>query len=420
MISTEQQIFNQIERAKNILITFSIDWNGDALASALAFYLFLKKMNKNVDVAASRIDGQKNEPYKFLPAFTDIKTSLDNLAKFIVSLDITNAKVDQIKYVIDNNTLNFIISPRSGWFTKDDVRAATSGYKYDLVITLNASDLESLGKIYDGNVDFFYKTTIINIDHNPGNEEFGQVNFVELNAVATTEVLFELFKDYRADFIDEDIATCLLTGIIYKTKSFKTPNLTPHALATTSELIRLGARREEIVNHLYRSRDLNVLKLWGRVLNNLQGADENKVIWSTLYKNDFDLTGATPESLSEVIDELIVNIPQAKVIVLFYSTSEINLADGIDEAASAQTAIVHEVDQRAATVAKQPGTLSAELFNTKAIVYTVKNFNALELVQGFNPTGTRKIAHIILNELLAATSAKILTAVRSHLDKLAV
>jgi len=298
MISSEQRIFNSIEQAKNILITFPIDWNGDALASGLALYLYLKKMNKNVTIAAGRIDGAKNELYKFLPGFSEIKNSLKNLAKFIVSLDITNAKVDQIKYVVDKNTLNFIISPKEGWFTRDDVRTSTSGYEYDLIVAVNSPDLESLGEIYDQNVDFFYKTTVVNIDHHPGNEEFGQINFVELNAVSVSEILFELFKDYRAELIDEDIATCLLTGIIYKTKSFKTPNLTPHALAVTSELIRIGGRREEIVNHLYRSRDLKVLKLWGRVLNGLEGRDENKIVWSKLYKSDFDLTGATEESLN--------------------------------------------------------------------------------------------------------------------------
>jgi nanoRNase/pAp phosphatase (c-di-AMP/oligoRNAs hydrolase) len=408
MISSEQQIFNQIERAKNILITFPIDWNGDALASALAFYLFLKKMGKNAEIVAAKVGDNKSEVFNFLPGFFEVKNSLDNIAKFIVSLDITNAKVDQIKYVVNKNTLDFIISPKEGWFTKDDVRSATSGYKYDLVIALGTSDLESLGKIYDNNVDFFYKTTIVNIDHHPGNEEFGQVNFIELNAVATAEILFEFLKDYRADFIDEDIATCLLTGIIYKTKSFKTPNLTPHALATTSELIRLGARREEIVNHLYRSRDIKVLKLWGRVLNNLQGSGENRLVWSTLFKNDFDMTGSNEESLLEVVDELIINIPQAKIIILFYSTSELNLVSELDEEDKAQTAIIHTKDQ------------APQFFATKAVVYAVKNINALDLVKEFNPTGTRKTAHIDISQPLKTASEKIISLINSKLDKLAL
>jgi len=404
MISAEQQIFNQIEKSQNILISFPVDWNGDAISSALAFYWFLKKMGKNVEMAAAPISDTRSRAFSFLPGFSDIKNALDNLAKFIVSLDITNAKVDQIKYVLSEKTLDFIISPKDGWFTKDDVATATSGYRYDLIITLNAPDLESLGKIYDNNVDFFYKTTIINIDHHPANEEFGQVNFVELNAVSVTEVLFELMRDYKLELIDEDIATCLLAGIIYKTKSFKTPNLTPHSLAVTSELIKLGARREEIVNRLYRSRNLPVLKLWGRVLNNLNGLNDNQLLWSSLFQNDFAETGSVEDNLLEVIDELIINIPQAKLITIFYSLTENPLEE--DKSAESNETIVGHNDQ------------STGLFQTKAIIYAVKNVNAVELVKEFNPSGGRKIAYLSSPKPLAIFRQEITDYLQNKLDKL--
>ncbi|MFA4942356.1 MAG: DHH family phosphoesterase [Patescibacteria group bacterium] len=404
MISAEQQIFNQIEKSQNILISFPVDWNGDAISSALAFYWFLKKMGKNVEIAAAPISDTKSRAFSFLPGFSDIKNSLDNLAKFIVSLNITNAKVDQIKYVVSDKTLDFIISPKDGWFTKDDVETSTSGYKYDLIITLNTPDLESLGKIYDNDVDFFYKTTIINIDHHPANEEFGQVNFVELNAVSVTEVLFEIFRDYNEKLIDEDIATCLLAGIIYKTKSFKTPNLTPHSLTTTSELIKLGARREEIVTRLYRSRDLPVLKLWGRVLNNLNGLNDNQLLWSSLFQNDFAETGSVEDNLLEVIDELIINIPQAKLITIFYSLTENPLAEE-KSAESKETIVVHK-DQ------------AESLFKTKAIIYAVRNVNATELVQEFNPSGGRKIAYLSSSKPLSVFRREITDVLQNKLDKL--
>jgi len=404
MISAEQQIFNQIEKSQNILISFPVDWNGDAISSALAFYWFLKKMGKNVEMAAAPISDTKSRAFSFLPGFSDIKNSLDNLAKFIVSLNITNAKVDQIKYVVSDQTLDFIISPKDGWFTKDDVTTGTSGYRYDLIVTLNAPDLESLGKIYDNNVDFFYKTTIINIDHHPANEEFGQVNFVELNAVSATEVLFEIFRDYQVELIDENIATCLLAGIIYKTKSFKTPNLTPHSLTVTSELIKLGARREEIVNRLYRSRDLSVLKLWGRVLNNLNGLNDNQLLWSSLFQNDFSETDSVEDNLLEVIDELIINMPQAKLITIFYSLTE-NPLEESESAESSETIVAHN-------------NQSEGLFKTKAIIYAVKNVNAVELVKEFNPSGGRKIAYLSSSQPLAAFRQEITNTLQNKLDKL--
>lgn len=52
MLTLEQQIFRQIEKSGKILISFAADWNGDAVASALALSLFLKKLGKEVEIAA--------------------------------------------------------------------------------------------------------------------------------------------------------------------------------------------------------------------------------------------------------------------------------------------------------------------------------------------------------------------------------
>ncbi|MEI7452323.1 MAG: DHH family phosphoesterase [Candidatus Falkowbacteria bacterium] len=373
MISQEQQIFNQIDRAQNILLTFASDWNGDSLGSAMAFYLFLKKIGKNVEIAADNLATDNSRAFSFLPGFSEIQSSLNNLAKFIVSLDITNAKVDQIKYVVEENHLNFIISPKEGWFNKDDVSTTSSGYKYDLIIILGSPDLESLGKIYDNHIDFFYKTTIVNIDHNHHNEEFGQVNFIELNAVATAEILFELLKDYKEDLIDADIATCLLCGIICKTRSFKTGNLSPHALTVTSELMTRGGRREEIVNKLYRSRDFNTLKLWGKILNNIQQSGDSKIIWSVL--NDIDLgVDFKEDSLAGVLEELIVSVPQAKALVVFYQQ--------------------------------------------KALVYAAQNINCLDLAKEFSPTGGRRMAYIDLGGLAVLSPEEVINSMTRRLDKL--
>ena len=82
MLTQEQQIFEQINKASNILITFKKTWNGDAVASALALFLFLKKMGKTVEVAAEKFSLDKL--YSFLPDYAEIKHELSNLRKFII------------------------------------------------------------------------------------------------------------------------------------------------------------------------------------------------------------------------------------------------------------------------------------------------------------------------------------------------
>jgi len=350
--------------------------------------LILKKMDKNVDVVAEQLDHGKL--FQFLPAFSKISNSFNNLRKFVISLDTTNAKVEKIKYQAEANTLNFIISPKEGFFTKEDITTHAGSFKYDLIITLDTPDLESLGSIYDNDTEFFYQVPIINIDHHSENEEYGQINNVQITAIATAEILFNLFSEYSRDLIDEDIATCLLAGIISKTKSFKTQNITPNSLSASAQLIAMGARREEIVNHLYRSRPLNVLKLWGRVLARLTGDLDNVLIWSVLTSADFSKTGSEEEDLNEVIDELIINIPQAKVIVLFYETLEKNIDDNQE----------------------------SEETITKALIYSIRNINSLLLAKKWHPVGTKSLVKITLNKNIFDAEKEVSETIKEQLRQM--
>ena len=409
MLTQEQQIFEQIKKAKNILITFPKSWNGDAIGSALALFFFLKKLDKKVKIV-SDIPQDPNIAYEsseklfsFLPGFKEIKSSLENLRNFIISLDISRTKVKQIKYRVEDNILNFIVSPEKGFFRKDDVSSRSGDYKYDLIITLDTPDLESLGRIYDADTEFFYNTPIINIDHHSDNEEFGQINHTEITAVSTSEILFSLFSNYSRDIIDEDTATCLLTGIIYKTKSFRTANVTPNTLMITSQLISMGASREKIVNKLYRSRSLNVLKLWGRVLARLSSSMDNKLVWSTLSYIDFVKTDSKEKDLGDVIDELIVNIPQAKIVVIIYEfMAEFDKKDNQKYFNQEKKEIRHITP------------------TTKLIIYSTSNINSLDLIKEYKPQGTKKLAQANINKGLQSTEDEIIQLLKDKLNKLPI
>ena len=378
MLDLEQQIFKQIEKSKKILLIFSGGWDGDAVSSALALFLFLKKEGYEVDIVGPKSE-DKTTRFNFLPAYSKIENDLQDIRRFIVSLDISQTKISQIKYSIENNELNFIVSPEDGWFTPEDVKTRAGEFKYDLIISLGAIDLESLGSIYDQNIEFFYKTTVINIDNKSANEEFGQINFIDLNAVSISEILFYLLKNFKRETIDEDIATNLLAGIIIKTKNFKTANLTPRVLLTTSELITLRARREEIVDNLYRARTLSDLKIWGKVLNNLKSELNGELIWSSLRLTDFQLEQANESSLNDIIDELIASVPNARLVVILQEQSEAK---------------------------------------TKLLLYSIKTINALEFTKEYSSYGTIKIAQAIINQDIETASLEIISDLKNKLDKI--
>ena len=54
MLNTTEQFFKQIEKSERPLLIFPADWNGDAVSSSLALFLFLKKLNKNVEIVADQ------------------------------------------------------------------------------------------------------------------------------------------------------------------------------------------------------------------------------------------------------------------------------------------------------------------------------------------------------------------------------
>ena len=385
MLTLEQQIFKQIEKSGKILISFAADWNGDAVASALALSSFLKKLGKEVDIVAHLDKNditKKNEKerWRFLPAYEQLQTSLKNLRKFIVSLDISQAAISQIKYTIDENKLNFIISPEKGWFSAKDISSSSSGFKYDLIICLDTTDLESLASVYDNNVEFFYKNTVINIDHHAGNEEYGQINLVDLNLVSTAELVFNLLKHRDNNLINEDIATCLLAGIISKTNNYKNNNLTPRTLLTSSKLISLGARREDIINQLYRSRPLSVLKLWGKILNNLKTNSDKQLIWSVLDKHDSSLLVKEGLNIREIVEEISTSVPESKLILIILITN-----DG-------QHLELH--------------------------AYTKKGVSAIEMLKPWGASGNNKIAKATALVTQNEISKKIIEPIQQILDKI--
>lgn len=373
-LSKQEQILSLIEKTKDPLIVFRKNFNEDDVAAALALKLILEKLDKkNVSITSHHFKIPEN--LRFLPQSGSIKGALENIRKFIISVNIAKTKIDTISYNVKKDKLNFIISPKDGWFDQHDISTSSSGFNNDAIFTINAPDLESLGQIYDDDTEFFYETPIVNIDHKPENEQYGQINLTDITATSACEIIGRFFYDFDKTLIDEDIATCLLTGMIANTKSWKTANVTPQALTLASNLVALDGRREEIMNHLYRSRTVSTLRLWGRILARLQHDETHNITWSVVPKEDFDKAKAKVSELHGVIDELISNAQEAKIIVLIYQPSD-------DLVCSYVTA-----GQR---------------------------INAQEIVTEFNPEGTPRLAHFCLKEKdLKVAEQKILDTIRN-------
>ena len=352
-LNTIQQIFETVNSAKKILITFNSGAGGDAVGASLSLAKLFKKMDKESDIISVNWCGKQ---YQFLPTSDQIKTQAAGLQKFIIHLDTAKTKVKELEYEVKNErTLEIKITPQSGFFTLKDVKTATAGFAYDLVIVLDTPDLESLGELYEHNTEFFYQVPIINIDHQPQNEHFGHINYVELAACSVCEMIYEIIN-HLGGTLDNETATWLLTGIIAKTKNFRAPKITPKCLQRVSELIANGAEREIIMRNLYWSRSTATIQLWGRALAKLKHEPTAHAVISYLSHHDFKETGTEEEDLNDVIDELISCSPEAQIIILLMETQKEN----------------------------QPFI--------KALVSVHHHYNALEICKSFEPAGNRQLA----------------------------
>lgn len=318
-LTTEQQISTALTASRRPFITFRQRPSGDATAAALALALAWHQRGIKADIVCQ--DFELPGALRFLPGSQAIKSKLTSPRQLMISLDADKTAVEQFHYDVLGDKLRIYLTPKAGAFGPQDITATMTDWHYDLIVTLDTPDLESLGAVYTDHREFFFQRPIINIDHVPANEQFGQINALDLVAGATCAVLTEILLAWDKTAITPDVATCLLTGIIDKTRSFKAGAMNPQTLQLSSQLMQYHARREEIVKHLYYSRSLATLKLWGLILTKLHEYVGGKIIVAAVTRDDFAATATTTAQLPEIIDELIVTVPGVDVIVLLHQTA---------------------------------------------------------------------------------------------------
>lgn len=318
-LSSKEQIFGQINKSETILICVGKNPNGDALGSALGFCSALKKMGKKVDVVSPTAILEK---YSFLPSANIITHKLEGARDYILSVGIGKDKLQQLRYEVQDNKLKIFITANAGNMEETDLALESSKFRYDLLIIFGSQDLENLGDIYDENSELFYESPVINIDHNPSNEYFGKINLVDVSSSSTAEITFGLISEIGEKLLDEQIATNLLTGIIYETNSFQNKNTTPKAFLTAASLVAEGANKQDIIRYLYKTKSISTLKLMGKIMSNLKYNNQYKLGWSIMEKDDFIKTAAIQEDLSSVVKELANSSPEFDTVFLLYESND--------------------------------------------------------------------------------------------------
>jgi len=261
-------LLDLIKRNKSFLIVGHINPEGDAIGSALALALGLKKMGKK-DVSVLSRDGVP-ESLRFLPAAKSVKRKPPR------------KKID-VLFIVDCNTLE-----RTGF---QELKA---------------------------------KNTAI-IDHHiqPAEADESELNrtaavLIDPHAAATGMLIYRVLVSLRVP-IDKNIATNLYTAILVDTGGFRYSNTSSESLRIACHLVQAGATPWEITKEIYESIPYRSMKLLGLSLATLSMKDG--IAWIITTMDMLKKTGTTTEDCEDFVD-FPRKVREIKVAVFFREDAE--------------------------------------------------------------------------------------------------
>ena len=232
---TLSQIAKFILESKKIGITYHVSPDGDAVGSVLALFNALKSLNKDCYIIS--------------------KDTLSENLKFLKGSDEITGEITE---PVDET---------------------------DIVVVLDCGNLERVS----ANLNEF-TGTIINIDHHLSNDKYGDVNYIDSNAAATAEIVFELLNLMGISFEKEnsvikDIGTCMYTSIVTDTGAYRHSNVTERTHKISATLKKIGVDNTFIYQSLFDNKDFSRIKLIGKALSNMQLILNGKVALLEIDKN---------------------------------------------------------------------------------------------------------------------------------------
>lgn len=172
------------------------------------------------------------------------------------------------------------------------------GEDFDLLISLDTGSLE---QIRDRKEVFRRASKTISIDHHKTNEGFADMVYVDVNASATAEILYDLFRTMEIK-VTPEIGAALFTAISTDTGSFKHSNTTAKTFEVAAELLKTGFPFSFVTNNIYKNVPLRKATMLQETLKCLDIVDGCYAISHTLEgpesKDPGDYEGITDYLLS--------------------------------------------------------------------------------------------------------------------------
>ena len=167
---------------------------------------------------------------------------------------------------------------------------------YDAVILLECDGIER------SRLEGLEGRFLINIDHHVSGQLFGNINWIDVDACAVAEMVYDLAK-LAGVAITPEMATCLYTAVLTDTGSFCYAGTDAHTFELASDLVRQGANPTLIAQHTYFSNPTSKMKLLGAALSNLRR--DGRLAWMWITHEDMIRTSAAEEDCEGLVNYAI-------------------------------------------------------------------------------------------------------------------
>ena len=157
----------------------------------------------------------------------------------------------------------------------------------EIVFTLDFNALHRTGEME--HVLNKLSVPMIMIDHHQKPDDYATYTYSNTAFGSTCEMIYNFISFLgKKELIDKTVATCIYTGIVTDSGSFRFPSTTSTTHQIVSELIEKEIENSEIHTHLFDNNSYNRLQLLGRALQNMKVIPEYKTSYIALSQKELD------------------------------------------------------------------------------------------------------------------------------------
>lgn len=243
-----REVADRIRSGRNFLITSHRNPDGDALGSGIALQGLIRKLGKSARVIVR-----------------------DGFGKPLYNI------------------------PGADEVTISDTLPGDYPGAYDAVFTMECPEVQRTGyPVLPG--------PVVNIDHHLGNEMYGEINYLDVEAPSVGEMILQLNRNHLRLPLDRDVAIAMYVSLATDTGFFRYHNTTLRTFQAAEELVRAGVVPGDVSLWINESVTAGSVKLLGLCLNTLELHAGGRIATLELPERFFAESGASPEDTEGIVN----------------------------------------------------------------------------------------------------------------------